>query len=264
MLACTGGAGGGFPVLITEEKELELGAGVHDSIVTEYTLSTNPTLNGYVRALGNELVAKSDRPDLLHQFFILETEEINAFAAPGGYLYVTLGLMRNLETRAQLAGVLGHEIGHVSGKHGARDMQSQVLGALFTDWLLGDNAATKELINWLVNFYRTTAHSRDFEREADTLGVNYAAAAGYNPWGLVQFFAWLDGLSTDIPLSEFLSSHPAPSERVENTTAQVQGMGIAENEPGYIVDDAAPPYMSYADFRAQLPVPVAAPVETAE
>ena len=240
------------PLFISEAQEIETGREVHQEIITEYELlpvSGNEALYSYVDSLGQEIVATSLRPELEHQFFILNTELINAFAAPGGFVYVTTGLMRNVSSKSELASILGHEVGHISAYHGAKAMERSLGLSLFSELLLGDSEATAQVVNFVVGTYLNTAHSQDQELQADSLGIDFARDASYNPWGLVDFFTWLDMLSEDSMFS-FLSSHPEPSERITESSTRLQDLGITEDDSAYVRDD---PDMPYADIIALLP-----------
>ena len=241
---------------VSEQKEIEIGQSVHDQIIQESPVYTDAVLTDYVTALGEELVAVSQRPTLQHHFYVLDTEQVNAFAAPGGYVYVTIGLLRVLESRAQLAGVLGHEVAHVAASHGARTMETSLLASLIADLLIGDENATRQVVDWVVGFYQNTAHSQDFEEEADRLGVDNAYAAGYNPWGLVDFFEKLQAIvGAPDSVSAFLSSPPPPASRIEAGPLKINGLSIKKDDPTLILDDGAAPYIPYAQLQASLPAP---------
>ncbi|MFT7623727.1 MAG: putative Zn-dependent protease [Myxococcota bacterium] len=257
LTACGGLTGvGGTSLFVSEAQEIEIGQEVHLEIIQETPLLENAALTAYVTALGQQLVVVSDRPHLEHQFFVLDTEQINAFAAPGGFVYVTVGLMRKVNSRAELAGVMGHEVGHVSGLHGVRTMESQQLTGVLSDWLLGEDSSLGEVVGWATGTYLQTAHSQDMELEADMLGVTYAHKAGYNPWGIVDFFTLLRDLVGDSdPVSSFLSSHPEPAERIDESSKQIDGLGVAKDQAGLVIDDAAAPFMGWADVQGQLPAP---------
>jgi predicted Zn-dependent protease len=243
------------PLFISEAEEVEAGREVHKEIISEYELLPrigNELLYDYVESLGQEIVQASLRPELEHHFYILNTELVNAFAAPGGFIYVTTGLMRMVSTKSELAGVLGHEVAHVSAYHGAKAMERALGLSLFNELLLGDYEATAQVVDFVVGTYLNTAHSQDQELQADQLGIEFALDASYNPWGIVDFFTWLDGLSEDSMFS-FLSSHPEPSERISESSAELNQLGITQDDRGYIRDD---PDMPYSDVLALLPMPL--------
>ncbi|MBT8143253.1 MAG: M48 family metalloprotease, partial [Gammaproteobacteria bacterium] len=107
-------------ILMSEEREIAIGRQYHQQIMQEYKIYEDRDLQSYVQAIGERLAANSHRPQLTYHFTLLDSEEINAFALPGGYIYITRGLMAYLNNEAELAAVLGHEIGHVTARHAAR------------------------------------------------------------------------------------------------------------------------------------------------
>lgn len=249
------GDGGGGSFLISEQQEIDIGAEVHAGILQEYPLYANAAVVSYVTALGQQIVVKSRRPNLAHQFFVLETDVINAFAAPGGYVYVTTGLMRNMGSRAELAGVLGHEVGHVSAYHGVEALELEFGLGLLIDMVLGSDSAAGQVVGYATGFYWNTAHSRDQELESDTLGVEFAHAAGYNPWGLVDFFEFLGAVSggSGDPISKFMSSHPSSTDRITESSAQIEALGVTKTQAGLVVDDSNDVFMSYVELMKLLP-----------
>lgn len=253
-LAGCDGDGGGGSFLISEQQEIEIGAEVHAGIIKDYPLLTDPTVVGYVAKLGQQIVAKSRRPALQHQFFVLDTDVINAFAAPGGFVYVTTGLMRNMASRAELAGVLGHEVGHVSAYHGVEALELEFGLGLLIDMVLGSDSAAGQVVGYATGFYWNTAHSRDQELESDMLGVEFSYEAGYNPWGLVDFFEFLGQVSAGgDPISDFMSSHPSSTDRITESSAQIEALGVTKTQAGLVIDDSNDGFMSYDELKKLLP-----------
>ena len=157
---------------------------------------------------------------------------------PGGYIYVTTALIRNMNTRAELAGVMGHEVGHIAAYHGAKAMQTNLGLSLLSQLVLGEGSAAQQVLEYTVGTYLNTAHSQDQELEADELGVTYASESGYNPWGIVDFFGFIEQISgTGDPLSNLLSSHPAPQDRIADSTRQINALNISKQDPNYVYDD---------------------------
>lgn len=257
-LGCAGTGEGGGSLLISEQQEIEIGGEVHAGIIADYPIYDNTQVTDYVTKVGMEIVPHSGRPNLTHRFYVLNTDVINAFAAPGGYIYVTIGLLREMESRAELAGVLGHEIGHVSARHGVKAMEKEIGLSLLLDMLFGSESATSQVVSQATALYFNTAHSRDQELESDELGTQYAYAAGYNPWGLVDFFEFLkqatqgsDPLSNSI--SKFLSSHPDHDDRISQTSTQIQALGVEKNDGKLVYDDGNGGYMTYDQLKQLLP-----------
>ncbi len=197
----------------------------------------------YVRDLGQKLAAKSERAQLPWEFHVVDSAAINAFALPGGKVFITRGLLAKMENEAQLAGVLGHEIGHVTAEHVDQQMGRQVafnlgLVALGTaaeqgdsDWLkaLGVGAQVGGSL-YLLKF------SRSQEYQADELGLRYMTRAGYNPVGQVQVMEILKRESAESgrPI-EFLSTHPLPSSRIDRLKNLIHEKYPQYDEPGKYV-----------------------------
>lgn len=253
VLACGSGGGSSAPFFVSQQQEIEIGATVHADIIKETPLLADGPITQYMAKLGAELVPYSRRPQLVHHFYVLDTEQINAFAAPGGHVYVTVGLMRHLNSRAELAGVIGHEVGHISGYHGANAVQTAVLTGVLSNVIFGADSNWGGVAEWVVGIYLGTAHSKDLELEADDFGVEFALAAGYNPWGLVDFFEFLlRETGPSLEIASWLSSHPKHEDRIAASTAQLEGLEITREDATLKWEDMA---MPYADIKMQLPAP---------
>ena len=116
--------GGKDFVLMSAQQEIQLGAQAHQAVLKEYAALTNPALQAYVNEVGQRLAQQSHRPNLQWHFTVVDSPDVNAFALPGGYVYITRGLMAYLNSEAELAGVVGHEIGHVTARHGVRQQST--------------------------------------------------------------------------------------------------------------------------------------------
>ena len=168
--------------LVSENEEIEQGQSFHQQIIASYGLYEDPALQHYVDSIGQELAAKSHRAHLKFTFTVLDSPEINAFALPGGYIYITRGIMAYLDSRAELAGVLGHEIGHVTARHSVRQQSGQMASSLFSVLItattgqsgLGD--LSNQVGTGLIRGY-----GREHELEADQLGAEYLHLSGYDP-----------------------------------------------------------------------------------
>ncbi|MHB1438861.1 MAG: M48 family metalloprotease, partial [Thiobacillus sp.] len=117
-------------VLMSEQQEIQLGAQAHQDVLKEYAALDNPALQGYVNEVGQRLAQQSHRPHLQWHFTVVDSPDVNAFALPGGYVYITRGLMAYLNSEAELAGVVGHEIGHVTARHGVRQQSASTAAGL--------------------------------------------------------------------------------------------------------------------------------------
>ncbi len=209
-------------VLVSESQEAAMGAQSNPQVREQYGFAPDANVQRYVQAMGNKLAAVSHRPGLEWHFTVVDSPVVNAFAIPGGYIYVTRGILAYLNNEAELAGVVGHEIGHVTARHSVRQITRQQLaqigigvgGALSPAFGQFSNLAGSSLGLLFLRF------SRDDERQSDRLGVEYAARAGYDPREVSHFFDVLGRLSDagdrqTIP--GWLSTHPDPPERVKVT-----------------------------------------------
>lgn len=169
-------------VMMTEDSEIALGQRYHRRLLEEYRVYQDPVLQAYVDRIGQELAAHCHRPDLSFRFTVLDSPEVNAFALPGGHVYVTRGILAYFESEAELAGVLGHEIGHVTARHAVRQhAKSQLTGIIATIFAAGTGyGAAGDLVNAMGTVV-IRGYGRDEELEADRLGAEYLARAGYDP-----------------------------------------------------------------------------------
>ncbi len=213
-------------VLFSEQQEVDLGAEYHRRILEEYSLVDDPRITGYVAGVGDRLAAASHRSELDFRFFVLDSALVNAFALPGGYVYVTRGLLAHLQSEAQLAAVLGHEIGHVSARHGIRQhSRGMVVGILdsvanaATGVGLSIGSTSGTIGTALLNGY-----SRAQELEADGLGSEYLDATGYPRaamsevigilWSLERHDSAREGHADADGYHRVQGSHPQPPERL--------------------------------------------------
>lgn len=176
-------------VLMSEQQEIALGRQTSQQVLQQYAVYDDPELQTYVENVGKKLAANSHRNDLIYRFTILDSREVNAFSLPGGYIYITRGLMSYLNSEAELAAVLGHEIGHVTARHAVRQYSAAelanigaTLGAIF---IPGMNAAGNQLVQ-LFGAALLRGYGRDHELEADQLGAEYIARSGYNPQAMLD------------------------------------------------------------------------------
>jgi len=205
-------------VLMTEGQEIQMGRDADPEIVGSMGLVPDQALQDYVQELGARLAAQSERPDLPWTFRVLDDPLINAFALPGGFIYVTRGILAHFESEAELAGVLGHEIGHVTARHSVGSIsQAQLaagvwgLGSVFVPELQEYEALAG--VGLQLAFLK---FSRDHERQADQLGVRYMAQVGYDPAQLSGVMAMLGRVTSEGGggrAPEWLSTHPNPENR---------------------------------------------------
>ena len=204
--------------LLSEAEELAIGQQQDLEIRREMGVYDDPALQRYVNDIGQELARRSHRPNLPWSFTIVDSPAINAFALPGGYVYLTRGIMAYLDDESELAGVLGHEIGHVTARHAAQAYTRQAqanLGMTILSIFVPSTRPFADLgaTGLGVLFLR---HSREAELEADRLGVEYGSGAGFDPNGVPRFLSTLARVSamSERGVPNWLSTHPDPGSRV--------------------------------------------------
>jgi predicted Zn-dependent protease len=208
--------------LVSPAQELEIGRQGYAPVIQEYGLYDDAALQAYVNSIGQRVAHVSDLPSLEWHFTILDDAAVNAFAMPGGYIYITRGLVAYLNSEAQIAGVLGHEIGHVTRRHTAARMTQQqlygaglALGSIVSPTFQRYSGAAQQALSLLfLKFSRTD------ESQADELGVDYATKAGYDSRDIPATYAMLKRISDQSGqrLPGFLETHPDPGDRETVTT----------------------------------------------
>ena len=212
---------------IDEPEEIAIGKDVASRLLGAAPLVANPGLQRYVNHVGRWLAVQTERPDLPWQFGVLESPNVNAFAVPGGTIFITRGLLERMRSEAELAGVLGHEIVHVLRKHHLKAIQKGAQSALAGDALgaaLRDRAgpARDKLIAFGTEMYSRGLDKSD-ELEADRLGVVIAARAGYDAYGLPSVLQTLQAMNAqDSALALMFKTHPAPGERLDTLSEKMQ------------------------------------------
>ena len=173
--------------LVSEPDEIEQGRRYHKDIIASYGVYDDPQLQQYVNRVGQELASKSHRSHLRFTFTVLDSPDINAFALPGGYIYITRGIMAYLDSEAELAGVLGHEIGHVTARHSVRQQSGQIASNILSI-LITATTGDQSLGNLSQQFGTglIRGYGREHELEADRLGAEYLHNAGYNPETMLE------------------------------------------------------------------------------
>lgn len=238
LAACApaSGPGSGAPRTVAERSNSDqrVGDQNHPKIVAQFGGEVqDAALKKYVRDIGNRLAAKSEQPNAKWTFTVLDSPVVNAFALPGGYVYVTRGLIALANSEAELAGVIGHEIGHVTAAHGSQRQRSTgiaqigILAATIGAAVMGAPSQTVQAVNQLGNTAASgvlASYSRSQEFESDKLGVRYLSRAGYDPEAQADFLASLQnetslqarlaGGSYNPNRVDFFASHPATAERV--------------------------------------------------
>lgn len=225
--------------IVSESQEIAIGQQSHQQIIRQFgTYDEKPELNRLVDRVGKKLSAASERPELPWTFTILDTPMINAMALPGGYIYITRGMLERINSEDELAGVLGHEIAHVTARHSAQQISrsqlaqfGMVLGAVIGGpEVLQQYGQLAELGIGLL-FQR---YSRQHETQADLLGTGYMAEARYNPVGAERMLMTLQRLNKNPAsgIDRYFMSHPDPAKRVADVRSKItemQGMASAAN-----------------------------------
>lgn len=219
--------------LIGEGQEIEMGRQASGQVEAFFGLYDDAGLRAYVQRLGLGLANSSERPHLPWSFEVVDDPVVNAFALPGGFLYVTRGILAHFNSEAELAAVLGHEIGHVTGRHSVEQISRAQLaqlgfgvGSIFLDPLRG---ALGDALGFGVGVL-FLQYSRDHERQADMLGVRYAFREGYDPREAIHVHEMLQRQTEEAGgsgIPGWLSTHPSPEDRIQRIRAQVDTLDQA-------------------------------------
>jgi predicted Zn-dependent protease len=174
-------------VTMSENQEIELGAKYNEQILKQYGVYEAPALQAYISQLGKELAEHSHRKDLIYRFTVLDSPEVNAFALPGGYVYITRGILAYLNSEAEVGGVLGHEIGHVTARHGVKQQSAATAAQIFSVVVAMETGSQtySDLTN-ILGGALLSGYGRDQELEADRLGAEYIANIGFDPHEMLE------------------------------------------------------------------------------
>ncbi|HEU0302084.1 MAG TPA: M48 family metallopeptidase [Longimicrobium sp.] len=241
--ACGGG--------ISLQEEAELGASYADEVRRQVPLITDPAVVGELNRFGDRLAARADSTGREYTFYLVDSPEVNAFALPGGHIFVNRGLIETADEASEFAGVLGHEIAHVTERHGIEQMKKQrgagvVVTIVYV--LLGREPGVLEQVAIEAGGAAVFAkYGRDAEREADRRAVSTLPAAGYDPEGVPSFFEDLLAEQARQPtlLDSWFASHPTSQERVQNARAMI---GVLQVDRARLADDTP----DYQAFRARV------------
>lgn len=211
-------------VLLDTPSEVSLGKSISKQVELEYPVSENKEEIGRLNLIGAKIAAVSDRKDLRYSFKVVENKELNAFALPGGFIYVHSGLL-DIASDDELACVLAHEVGHIAARHAAKKMQLS-LGYQLIMSIAFKNASSPELSSAVNTAFGiiSLGYSREDERLADKLAVRYAKRAEINPYAMVTFFEKLKEEEKKNKVNYhivFLESHPAIDERIQNVKNEI-------------------------------------------
>lgn len=241
--------GGKDFVPMSEQQEIQMGAQAHPEVLKEYAALDNPALQAYVNEVGQRLAKQSPRPNLPWHFTVVDSPDVNAFSLPGGYVYITRGLMAYLNSEAELAGVIGHEIGHVTARDGVREQgtsaaadQDGVPGSILVPET--DNQAGASTVRTLARAW-TAGYGRERELEADRLGADYLARTGYNPQAMLEVIAVLknqelfsaeqarrEGRSPPVTYHGTFDTHPGNDARLKQVVDEANTATVATPRDG--------------------------------
>src|SRR5687768_10067767 len=214
-------------LVVTEKEEQDMGLAISAKLREKYGVVQSEPVHKYVSLVGKNLAASSTRAGLAWTFIVLDTDGVNAFAAPGGFVHITRGALALCENEAELAGVLGHEITHITAKHTINAVKkSKITGAA------AEAATRSDLLEHVLNQAYANilenAYDREDEEESDQIGIRLANTLGYAPSGLGAFLTNLSERNKDLKEpSGVFASHPATKSRVDRLTKQIKGDKLA-------------------------------------
>ena len=212
---------------MSERDEVNLGTQIDRQLKAQGVriYNRNANINAYINEIGQRLAANSDRPNLPYTFQVVDDDSVNAFATAGGFVYIQTGLIKEAANEAELAGVMAHEIGHITGRHAINQMRSQALASGVAGAL---EVRQDALVNIGAQLALQLPNSREAEYDADRRGFNNLGRAGYDTRGFISFMQKLEGGRT----AEFLSTHPNPGNRVSNLQSMNSEGTYANNGVG--------------------------------
>jgi predicted Zn-dependent protease len=222
--------------LMSEGEEVNAGREAHRNVLAQNAPYRDARLQAYVSRIGNTMAAQSHRNHLPYTFTVLDDPAVNAFALPGGYIYITSGLLAYLNSEAELAGVLAHEIGHVAARHNVSQASWSAVGEIATK-ILSEKLGNPELISALGEV-GLRKYGRDHELQADGLAAEYLARAGYDPSAMVNVIATLQAYDQftgggSEPYRDLFSTHPDNDQRLQQLIAQARQYGGGQRAWGH-------------------------------
>ncbi len=230
-------------VMMTEAQEISMGRSADADVRRQYRVYDNPALQRYVNEVGQKIAKRSHRPNLVYHFTVLDTPEINAFALPGGYVYITRGIMAYLNSEAELAAVLGHEIGHVTARHGVRQQsaaQAANIGLSVASIFVPElNTQIGHDLSNLFGGALLSGYGRDHELEADRLGAEYLARSDYDPQAMIRVIGVLKNqelFDAEVAKQEgreprhyhgTFATHPDNDTRLQQVVGEAKNLTVA-------------------------------------
>lgn len=228
-------------MFMSEEQEIQLGFSYDPQVIATFGEYKSDNLHNFLKTKTTEMGKISHRPNLQYHIKILDSPVVNAFAVPGGYIYLTRGILAQLNNEAELMGVLGHEMGHINARHSVSQQTKQQLGQLL---LIGGMIASEKFARYAEYAMQGMqllflSFSRDNEREADALGVEYSSKIGYDAHKMADFFQVLNKMSmaeSEGGVPTFLSTHPDPGDRYNSVNQASTQWQSKLNYPEYKVN----------------------------
>lgn len=230
LLSCatTGPGGKKSFIIVPTSQEVAIGAGMAEEVEKTEKILADSVWQSYLSEVGQKIVDVCDRTDIEYHFTVIESEQVNAFAAPGGFVYFYTGLLRQMENEAEMAAVMAHEISHVVARHGIKRLQAALGVGLAYQLAFGDEDS--QVIEAAIAIGMSlifSGYSRDNEREADNFGIHYMVKAGYDPRSAITMFGKLAALgdrgSSNV-FEKLSASHPETKERIANAKVQIAEM----------------------------------------
>lgn len=221
--------------LISIQEEKQLGDQFAAEVEKQFKLVNDPEIQGYVDQMGKRLLTGAREIDFDYTFKVVKDDSVNAFAVPGGHIYIHTGLIKAARNEDELAGVVAHEINHIVARHGTRQLTQRYGYGLLMQLILGkDPNMLASLAASLFGQAGGLAYSRSMESQADYLGVETMHKAGYNPQGMLSFFEKLDSMGKENPgrLTQFFSSHPLTSDRIKEVNDAISKLPPAAYTAG--------------------------------
>jgi len=234
--------------LMSSDEEVAAGVQLSKEVPNHYKIYNNSTVTAYVQKVGARVVNQCGRKDIAYHFAVIQSEEINAFSLPGGYVYMYTGLMKNINDEAALAAVLAHEVSHVVARHAAQRLSSMYAADAIQKAILGENPGLfGQIMGGAMAEGGLLAYGRENEYEADELGQKYMYAAGYDPNGMADVLRKIISLESGDPskLGAMLATHPPTSERLARVLADIAAETTLANPVRNTTD--------YVRIRAMLP-----------
>ncbi len=214
-------------ILISDEQEIALGNEAAEQFEREFGgRVADQQLQSYVQQVGQSVASQSER-NMPYEFALLNSDVPNAFALPGGKVYITAGLMRQMENERELAAVLGHEVAHVAARHNVQALQRQLGASLVVQLAAAavspERAQAAATAAQVVTGMVQLSYSREQELEADSIGLRYMSRANYNPYGMVELLSTLNSLEGQQPgWSEYFRTHPLTDRRIDDVWNAIQ------------------------------------------